>query len=148
MLEKDRKEIEKQQKELVAQDQEEPDEGPILELEEQIYQVTIEIDQINERLETLEEIYNFHTNKLAQLNGEAVTLDAENIEPLKLSGLHSIDAARVTLQTILSILLDVNIYNKDLELKCIELDEQILDLNSSIGALQSRVEELTIKLTN
>ena len=37
MLEKDRKEIEKQQKELVAQDQEEPDEGPILELEEQIY---------------------------------------------------------------------------------------------------------------
>jgi hypothetical protein len=82
------------------------------------------------------------------LNGEAVTLDAENIEPLKLSGLHSIDAARVTLQTILSILLDVNIYNKDLELKCIELDEQILDLNSSISALQSRVEELTIKLTN
>ena len=65
MLEKDRKEIEKQQKELVAQDQEEPDEGPILELEEQIYQVTFEIDQINERLETLEETYNFHTDKLA-----------------------------------------------------------------------------------
>ena len=65
MLEKDRKEIEKQQKELVAQDQEEPDEGPILELEEQIYQVTLEIDQINERLETLEETYNFHTTKLA-----------------------------------------------------------------------------------
>lgn len=65
MLEKDRKEIEKQQKELVAQDQEEPDEGPILELEEQIYQVTLEIDQVNERLETLEETYNFHTTKLA-----------------------------------------------------------------------------------
>ncbi len=65
MLEKDRKEIEKQQKELVAQDQEEPDEGPILELEEQIYQVTFLIDQINERLETLEETYNFHTDKLA-----------------------------------------------------------------------------------
>lgn len=65
MLEKDRKEIEKQQKELVAQDQEEPDEGPILELEEQIYQVTFEIDQINERLETLEETYNFHSDKLA-----------------------------------------------------------------------------------
>jgi hypothetical protein len=42
----------------------------------------------------------------------------------------------------------MNIYNKDLELKCIELDEQILDLNSSISALQSRVEELSIKLTN
>ncbi|MFN9904938.1 MAG: hypothetical protein ACK56F_02280 [bacterium] len=39
MVEKERKEIEKQQLELIAVDQEEPDEGPILELEEEIYKL-------------------------------------------------------------------------------------------------------------
>jgi hypothetical protein len=49
---------------LIAEDQEEPDEGPILELEEELYKLVLQIDQIHERLETLEETYDFHTNKL------------------------------------------------------------------------------------
>lgn len=58
-----------------------------------------------------------------------IALDVDNIEPLKFSGLQSVDAARVTLQTFFSVMLDLNIYKRDLENKCIESDEAILELN-------------------
>lgn len=69
------------------------------------------------------------TNKINNLTEEVTSLDIDNISPLKFSGLQSVDAARVTLQTFFSILLDLNIYKRDLEVKCIESDEAILDLN-------------------
>lgn len=128
MLEKDRKELEKQNLELIAEQAEVPDEGPILELEELIYQLTMEIQNVNETLESLEETHKFHSDKLNLLNEEAIALDCDNIEPLKFSGLQSVDAARVTLQTFFSVMLDVNIYKRDLETKCIESDEAIINL--------------------
>jgi hypothetical protein len=45
----------------------------------------------------LEETHKFHSDKLNLLNEEAIALDSDNIEPLKFSGLQSVDAARVTL---------------------------------------------------
>ena len=78
----------------------------------------------------MEDSYNFHLKKLNDLNEEAIALDATNIEPIKFSGLQSVDAARVTLQTFFSVMLDLNIYKRDLEAKCIDSDAAILDLNA------------------
>lgn len=64
-------------------------------------------------------------------------MDADHIEPLKFSGLQSVEAARVTLQTFFSVMLDVNVYKRDLETKCIESDEQILELNAEMSGLRA-----------
>lgn len=90
----------------------------------------MQIQNCNDSLESLEDSYKFHLGKLNVLNEEAIALDPSNIEPIKFSGLQSVDAARVTLQTFFSVMLDLNIYKRDLEAKCIESDETILDLNA------------------
>lgn len=148
MLDKDRKELEKQHLELAASEQEEPDEGPILELEEEIYQLSLQIGNITETLESFEDSCNFHAKKLNSLNEEAIALAADNIEPLKFSGLQSVDAARVTLQTFFVVMLDLNIYKRDLENKCIESDETIIDLTAQIQMFQSRIQELQEKINS
>lgn len=38
------------------------------------------------------------------------------------------EMARATLRTFFMVLLDLNVYKKDLEMKCIEQDETILEL--------------------
>jgi hypothetical protein len=68
--------------------------------------------------------------------------DLDSIEPLQFSGLKSVEAAKVTLQTFFGVLLDLNIYKRDLERSCIEQDETILSLNEKIGLLKIRIEEL------
>lgn len=128
MLTKERKEIEKSQLELEA----EPDEGKILELEEELYLLFMEMNNITETLDSKDQTLGFLNNKINSLTEEVITLDIDNIQPLKFSGLQSVDAARVTLQTFFSILLDLNIYKRDLENKCIESDEHILELTDKI----------------
>ena len=133
MIAKDRKEIEKQDLELA-----EPlDEGRIIELEEEIYQASLEIERVTEALDSLEETLRFHDERCNLLTEEAQAVDADHIEPLKFSGLQSVEAARVTLQTFFSVMLDVNVYKRDLETKCIESDEQILELNAEMSGLRA-----------
>eukprot|EP00347_Sterkiella_histriomuscorum_P016618 403352497 len=140
MIEKDRMEIEMQQSEV----DDAPDEGKILELEELHYLKSIEVDQITEHLDSLDETLSFVNNKVNKLTEDISALDIDNIEPIKFSGLASVDAARVTLQTFFSVLLDLNIYNRDLEIKCIESDEAILGLNDQIRLLNSKMEEMSL----
>ena len=95
-------------------------------------------------LDSLDQTLGFVTNKVNSLSEEAAALDAAALQPLKFSGLQSVEAARVTLQTFFSVMLDLNVYKRDLEIKCIESDEAILGLNQRIRALQTRVEELML----
>ena len=44
--------------------------------------------------------------------------------------------ARATLKTFFMVLLDLNVYKKDLENKLIEQDEAVLDLQSKVSVLQ------------
>ena len=44
--------------------------------------------------------------------------------------------ARATLKTFFMVLLDLNVYKKDLENKLIEQDETVLDLQSKVSVLQ------------
>ena len=67
MIAKDRKEIEKQDLELA-----EPlDEGRIIELEEEIYQASLEIERVTEALDSLEETLRFHDERCNLLTEEA-----------------------------------------------------------------------------
>ena len=116
MLLKERKEVEKVQLEAEA----EVDEGKLLELEEELDQILLEMNQITESLDSLDDTIDHINKKINVLCEEIAAVDADNIEPLKFSGLKSIDAARVTLQTFFGVLLDLNIYKRDLEQKCIE----------------------------
>lgn len=73
--------------ELKADAQEEIDEGRMLELEEEIYQVALQIQNLNDTLDSLGQTYKFHTDKINILTEEAIALNADNIEPLKFVGL-------------------------------------------------------------
>ena len=102
----------------------------------------MEIANLSEALDSLEETLKFHNDKYNKLTEEAIALDIDRIEPLKFTGLQSVDAARVTLQTFFTVMLDLNIYKRDLENKCIESDEAILDMNAQIELLQRQIEEI------
>ena len=115
-----------------------------MELEEKQYQLTIQLEQTTEGLDSMDETFNFLNNKINRITEEVIALDIDNIEPIRFSGLQSVDAARVTLQTFFGVLLDLNIYQKELEIKCIDSDEAILGLNERVASLTNKVEDLLL----
>ena len=58
------------------------------------------------------------------------------IQPPRFKGLTNVDMARQTLRTFFMVLLDVNVYKKELESKCIEQDEQVMLLQSQVAVLR------------
>lgn len=80
----------------------------------------------------MDETLEFKNNKINKMCEEIAQNDLSSVEPLKFSGLQSVEAAKVTLQTFFGVLLDLNVYKRDLEHKCIEQDESILSLNEKI----------------
>ena len=82
-IERDRKTIELEELVAIAEASEEPDEGPIAILEEEIYQLTAEIDRIEELLSTKEEKYNYLIQSNEETFKEGAELGFKSIEPLK-----------------------------------------------------------------
>lgn len=58
------------------------------------------------------------------------------IQPPRFKGLSNVDMARQTLRTFFMVLLDINVYKKELEAKCIEQDEQVLLLQGQVAVLK------------
>mgnify|MGYP007086473734 CR=1 FL=1 len=58
------------------------------------------------------------------------------VQPPRFKGLNNVDNARATLKTFFMVLLDLNVYKKDLENKLIENDEQMIELQSKVNILQ------------
>ena len=54
----------------------------------------------------------------------------------RFKGLNNVENARATLKTFFTVLLDLNVYKKDLENKLIENDEQIIEMQSQISILR------------
>lgn len=92
----------------------------MLELEEEIDHLCMQIATITEALDSMDQTLDFMNKNINELCEEIASMDSDSIEPLQFSGLQSVDAARVTLQTFFGVLLDLNIYKRDLEQKCIE----------------------------
>ena len=64
------------------------------------------------------------------------SFDIDSIQPPRFKGLNSVEMARATLKTFFMVMLDLNVFKRDLETKCIEQDEKILSLNSEIIVLK------------
>jgi hypothetical protein len=52
----------------------------------------------------------------------------ESIAPLEFGALDSIESARVTLKTFFQVLLELNVYKRDLEKKCLDQDGVVIEL--------------------
>jgi hypothetical protein len=59
-----------------------------------------------------------------------------NINPPRFKGLNNVEVARATLQTFFLVMLDLNVYKKELETKCIEQDEKILLMQNTINVMK------------
>lgn len=59
----------------------------------------------------------------------------DSIQPPRFKGLNSVEMARATLRTFFMVLLDLNVYKRDLETKLIEQDERIIDLTTQLTVL-------------
>ena len=97
---------------------------------------------MTDNLDSMDETLAYKNRKINDLCEEIAANDLEQIEPLKFGGLKSVEAAKVTLQTFFGVLLDLNVYKRDLEQKCIEQDEAILGLNEKMQLMNLRIEEL------
>jgi len=99
-----------------------------LEIEAEMEDVILESDSITQTLDTLEEHLSYVQAKVTRLTEEVNSWDPESIKPPRFRGLNSVEMARATLKTFFMVLLDLNVYKRDLETKCIEQDETILEL--------------------
>ena len=55
-----------------------------------------------------------------ELEEEIGQFDPDSIKPPGLKGLNSVEVARATMKTFFMVLLDLNVYKRELETKCID----------------------------
>lgn len=96
------------------------DEERKLEVEESLEEVNLESNSITETLDVLEQSLEFVQSKINQASTEVKTFDMDSIQPPMFKGLNSVEMARATLRTFFMVMLDLNVYKRDLEGKCIE----------------------------
>ena len=91
-----------------------------MEIEIELEDIATESSSITSTLDTLEEHLEFVSSKINKIREEIGSFDMENIQPPRFKGLNSVEMARATLRTFFMVLLDLNVYKRDLETKCIE----------------------------
>lgn len=138
MIMKEKLEMEKEELEEAEGDNK--DEGRLLEIDDQLKDVALEISSITETLDMLEETLEFVLQKVNQVTEEIESFDLESVQPLSFNALDSIESAKATLKTFFQVVLDLNIYKRDLETKCIEQDEQIIHLTCNANTAEARVK--------
>ena len=74
--------------------------------------------------------------KIASIESEIKAFNVEAVQAPRFRGLSNVDNARATLKTFFMVLLDLNVYKKELENKLIESDEAMLDLQTKVSILQ------------
>ena len=65
--------------------------------------------------------------------------DMDSVTPMSFSALDSIESARATLKTFFQVVLELNIYKRDLERKCIEQDEAVINLEVQVKSMEARL---------
>ena len=59
---------------------------------------------------------------------------------MSFNALDSIESAKATLKTFFQVVLDMNIYKRDLEQKCIEQDENVIQLMANVNSADARIK--------
>jgi hypothetical protein len=111
------------------------DEARQLEIEAELEDVVDESDSITATLDVLEEHLDHVESKINQISSEIKAFDMDAVQPPRFKGLNNIDNARATLKTFFMVLLDLNVYKKDLENKLIEQDETMIELQTKVSIL-------------
>ena len=75
----------------------------------------LELRQLEDNIESLEAKNDFIDGKLHEINTELINFNPDDIEQLKFEEVNSIEGARACLSAFFGILLDVNVYKKQLE---------------------------------
>ena len=96
------------------------DEARKLEIEAELDDITLEEHSITETLDVLEQNLEYLQTKINTASSEVNSFDMDSIQPPRFKGLNSVDMARATLRTFFMVMLDLNVYKRDLEGKCIE----------------------------
>jgi len=138
LIMKEKLEFEKEELEAMAEDKR--DEGRLLEIDDNFRDLELEVTSITETLDMLQETLEFVQSKLNQVTEELEAFDVESISPLSFNALESIDSAKATLKTFFQVVLDLNIYKRDLETKCLEQDETVISLTANLRSMEARVK--------
>ena len=93
----------------------------------------MESDSITATLDVLDEHLDHVETKVSQIEAEVKAFDMESVQAPRFKGLNNVENARATLKTFFMVLLDLNVYKKDLENKLIEQDENLIDLQSKLS---------------
>lgn len=70
---------------------------------------------IQESVENIEEKFDFIEAKVSQINTELLGFSPDDIQQLRFEQVQSIEGARACLGAFFGILLDINVYKKQLE---------------------------------
>ena len=113
LIAKEKLEYEREELDAVPEDQK--DEGRIIEIDESLKDMTMDINSITETLDMLDETLEFVQSKSNQIMEELESFDIETITPMNFNALGSIESAKATLKTFFGVVLDLNVYKRDLE---------------------------------
>ena len=138
LIQKEKLDFEKEDLETMPEDQK--DEGRFFEIEDQLRDFGLEIESITQTLDDQQETLEFIQSKLNQATEEVEGFDLDSVAPMEFSALESVDSAKATLKVFFQVVLDLNIYKRELEKKCIDQDEAVIQMETEKRTLDARLK--------
>ena len=80
----------------------------------------------------------FLEEKINDMRLEINSYDMENIMPPRFNGLNNVAVAKATLRTFFLVMLDLNVYKRELESKLLDQDEKMLLLNNMLAIFKEQ----------
>jgi len=114
------------------------DEARQLEIEQELESLVMEQEGITDTLDNLGEHMEFLEEKINDMRLEINSYDMENIMPPRFNGLNNVAVAKATLRTFFLVMLDLNVYKKELENKLLDQDEKMLLLTNQLAIFREQ----------
>jgi prefoldin subunit 5 len=112
------------------------DEEELYAIGEEIEQINFEMRAIQDNLDNLEERHDFIENKVSSFTTQLIEFNPDDVDQLRFEEVQSIEGARACLGAFFKILLDVNVYKRQLQNVNLENEATIESLNSQLEELR------------
>ncbi len=96
----------------------------------------------------MDEVLSYEDRQVTQITDEITQLNAEDLVPLNFTAMKSIESARTFLSSFFKVLLEMNVYKRELEKKCVEITEEKEDNQKHMETLKTQITQMQMASEN
>ena len=114
-------------------------------VDQEIRAYELELNNINENMNSLEDKLDFINEKISVFKKEVIEINPEGIESLRFEEITNLEEAKIYLGSFFNIFLEMNVYRNMVENKILEQEDTIEKYKEEIESLNNKLQASEVK---